>query len=188
MEAYTDFLAGLAAGNKACLGKNEKPDILIVREKQLTEKEYAALFVSLWEKSRKMGCDQTVMIPHTYLSAVRQTGSGWLHLPFWLFQKYQEREALKGLQVGTSIHVVEEAEAAQELGASYVTAGHIFATDCKKGMQPRGIDFLDRVCDAVDIPVYAIGGIHEEQFPLIWESRAAGACMMSEYMLAAVRT
>ena len=41
-----------------------------------------------------------------------------------------------------------------------MTAGHIFATDCKKGLPPRGLDFLKNVCDAVEIPVYAIGGIN----------------------------
>ena len=41
-----------------------------------------------------------------------------------------------------------------------MTAGHIFATDCKKGLPPRGLDFLKNVCDAVGIPVYAIGGIN----------------------------
>ena len=183
METYADFLAGIAAGDKLCLGEREKPNMLIVREKQLSEKEYLALFVSIWEKRREAGCGQAVIIPHTYLAAATQTGSGWLHLPFCLFQKYHESGALKGLQVGTSVHSPAEARAAQELGAAYVTAGHIFATDCKKGVPPRGVDFLDEVCAAVGIPVYAIGGIHEEQLPLVGRSLASGACMMSEYML-----
>lgn len=181
MELYTDFLAGIAAGDKAYLGEKEKPDILIVREKQLPEAEYVALFVNLWEKTEKKKGSQTRIIPHKYLIAARQTDNGWLHLPFYLFRDYQEKGMLQGLQVGTSIHTVEEAGTAQELGAAYVTAGHIFTTDCKRGMMPRGMDFLDEVCDAITIPVYAIGGIHEEQLPMIWESRAAGACMMSEY-------
>ncbi len=183
MEAYADFLAGLAAGDKKCLGKNKKPDMLIIREKQLSEKEYLQLFMRIWEKSRKMGDGQTRMIPHTYLAAAERTGSGWLHLPFPLFQEYQESGALMDLQVGTSVHSVEEAKAAQELGAAYVTAGHIFATDCKKGKAPRGLEFLTAVCTAVTIPVYAIGGIHRGNLPLVYRRQAAGACMMSEYVL-----
>lgn len=34
--------------------------------------------------------------------------------------------------IGTSVHSVEEAIEAQKLGATYISAGHIFATDCKK--------------------------------------------------------
>lgn len=34
--------------------------------------------------------------------------------------------------IGTSVHSVEDAIKAEQLGATYMTAGHIFATDCKK--------------------------------------------------------
>lgn len=182
METYTDFLAGIAAGDKMCLGRNQKPDILVVREKQLSEAKYLELFVELWEKSRKRADGQTKIIPHTYPAAAKQTGCGWLHLPYYLFQKYHKEGEVSDLQTGVSIHSLEEAKAAQEMGASYVTAGHIFTTDCKKGMIPRGMEFLEEICTAVDIRVYAIGGIHEENLPLIKESGAAGACMMSEYV------
>lgn len=37
-------------------------------------------------------------------------------------------------KIGCSIHSVEEAVEAQKLGASYITAGHIYATDCKKDL------------------------------------------------------
>lgn len=182
MESYTDFLAGIARGEKVCSGEKAGPDIMIVREKQLSESEYGRLFTMLLEKSGTSEYRQTLLIPHTFPAVAKQTGVGWIHLPFPLFQKYAEGEELLDLKIGTSIHSVEEAKAAQELGAAYVTAGHIFATDCKKGAEPRGMKFLDEVCDAVRIPVYAIGGIHKEQLPLILESRAAGACMMSEWM------
>ncbi len=52
------------------------------------------------------------------------------------------------------------------MGASYLTAGHIYATDCKRGLPPRGLGFLKEVCREVSIPVYGIGGIKfdEEQW------------------------
>ena len=53
---------------------------------------------------------------------------------------------------------------------------------CKKGLAPRGLDFLHEVCSSVKIPVYAIGGIHEENMESCIQSGAAGVCMMSEYM------
>ena len=34
--------------------------------------------------------------------------------------------------VGVSVHSADEAVLAEKMGATYVTAGHIFATDCKK--------------------------------------------------------
>lgn len=37
-------------------------------------------------------------------------------------------------RIGTSIHSVEDAVFAESHGADYITAGHIFTTDCKKGL------------------------------------------------------
>ena len=95
-----------------------------------------------------------------------------------------QREIIQ--KIGTSVHSTEQAQEAQELGASYVTAGHIYATDCKKGLQPRGLDFLRQVCAAVDLPVYAIGGIKfdETQWMSLKECGAAGGCIMSGMMKA----
>ncbi|MCQ2508799.1 MAG: thiamine phosphate synthase, partial [Dorea sp.] len=64
----------------------------------------------------------------------------------------------------------------------YVTASHIFPTDCKKGLAPRGVLYLRDVAASVKIPVYALGGIHEEQIETCIEAGAAGVCMMSDYM------
>ena len=34
-------------------------------------------------------------------------------------------------QIGSSVHSVEDAMEAERLGATYVTAGHVYVTDCK---------------------------------------------------------
>ena len=83
---------------------------------------------------------------------------------------------------GASVHSVEDALRAERAGATYVTAGHIYATDCKKGLPGRGLDFLKEVCAAVRIPVYAIGGIDETNADACIEAGADGVCMMSGYM------
>ena len=84
--------------------------------------------------------------------------------------------------VGVSIHSVEEAKEAESLGASSVTAGHIFTTDCKKGVPERGLDFLKGVVENVDIPVYAIGGIDLDAIDCVYRAGASGACLMSTMM------
>lgn len=82
------------------------------------------------------------------------------------FAKITDEEKKKFTKIGISIHSVEEAKEAEQLGASYLTAGHIYATDCKRGLPPRGLGFLKEVCREVSIPVYGIGGIKfdEEQW------------------------
>ena len=71
---------------------------------------------------------------------------------------------------------------AEQAGASYVTAGHIYSTACKAGIPPRGEAFLRAVVDAVSLPVYAIGGIGEENIARVAAAGAAGACLMSGFM------
>lgn len=218
LEEYAEFLAGLAAPEKEYSSRQEKPrygedmpflekfrcgadvpvwkkcpkrpDILIIREKNLPEETYLELFEYIWNASGKQGDNSALIIPHTHLSAVCRTGCPNLHLPLSLLKKYREEGSLFPNQnpfidvnhIGVSIHSLEEAKTAECLGASYLTAGHIFATDCKRGVPPRGIAFLEEICGSVTIPVYAIGGIHRENLHEIQKTSAAGACMMSEYM------
>ena len=156
------------------------PKALILREKDLPEEDYLLLAKEIMEICRKY---QVPFIPHTYVNVARRLNLQSVHLPLFLLEKYQEQ--VKNFTViGTSVHAVEEAQKAQALGASYLTAGHIYATDCKKGLPPRGTDFLRRVCTAVTIPVYAIGGIRisKDQFSEVSECNAAGCCIMSEMM------
>lgn len=156
------------------------PRALILREKDMPEEEYYLLAKKIMGICRKY---KVSCIPHTYVESARRLGSQSIHLPLFLLEKYQGK--LEDFTViGTSVHSVEEAKKARRLGASYLTAGHIYATDCKKGLPPRGLVFLREVCQAVDIPVYAIGGIglHNEQIHEVMNCGAAGGCVMSEMM------
>ena len=85
-------------------------------------------------------------------------------------------------RIGTSVHSVEDAIFAELHGADYITAGHIFATDCKKGLPGRGIEWLNSICNAVSIPVYAIGGISDANASMLSDCNIAGYCMMSASM------
>ena len=84
--------------------------------------------------------------------------------------------------VGVSVHSADEAKEAESLGASSVTAGHIFTTECKKGVPERGLQFLKDVIDSVNIPVYAIGGVDIDVIDDIYATGASGACLMSTMM------
>lgn len=63
-----------------------------------------------------------------------------------------------------------------------MVAGHIFETDCKKGVPPRGIPFLKSILSASNVPVYGIGGINETNEAQVMEAGAAGVCLMSQAM------
>lgn len=152
---------------------------IILREKELPEKEYRELAEAvrlICQKKNKL------CILHYYKNAAIELEHRAIHLPMQKFLELTEEEKAFFQIIGVSTHTVGEAVQAQQLGASYVTASHIFSTPCKQGLEPRGLDYLAEVAERVNIPVFALGGIHATQIEACIEAGAAGVCMMSEYM------
>lgn len=160
-----------------------RPKAVILREKDLAEEDYLILARSISELCRAY---EVPCILHTYWKAAISLSSKAIHLPLPALRAYRsEKGSTHDFQViGTSVHSLEDALEACTLGASYITAGHIYATDCKKGVPPRGTSFLKEICRAVDIPVYGIGGIRLDRMQLqeVMACGAQGGCIMSEMM------
>lgn len=155
------------------------PEKIILREKDLPQEQYEMLA----EKVLKVCQQERVScVLHYYPEAAKKLGVRAVHLPMPLLRSLDDRDKECFDEIGASTHSVEEAVEAQKLGATYITAGHVFATDCKKGVPPRGTLFLRQVCDSVDIPVYALGGICDENQQQCMAAGAAGVCRMSDFM------
>ena len=156
-----------------------KPKGIILREKDLTEEAYEKLAEAVLNLCKKynMPC-----ILHCFVDAAIKLNAAQIHLPLHILREMEEETKKKFKIIGASCHSVEEAKEAERLGCSYITAGHVFATDCKKGVAPRGLSFLQAVCESVSIPVYAIGGISSETIDAVRPTGAKGACVMSGLM------
>jgi thiamine-phosphate pyrophosphorylase len=77
--------------------------------------------------------------------------------------------------IGASCHSIETAQAAQRDGAHYIFFGPIFATPSKAAFgAAQGITRLAEVCQAVAIPVIAIGGITTDNANSCMQVGAAG--------------
>jgi thiamine-phosphate pyrophosphorylase len=61
--------------------------------------------------------------------------------------------------VGKSTHSVDQAIRAFYEGADYIGFGPIYATPTKPDYAPVGLEAIQRVHDAVRIPIFCIGGI-----------------------------
>ncbi|SCJ58442.1 Regulatory protein tenI [uncultured Clostridium sp.] len=153
-------------------------DEIILREKDLDETAYRALADKVLPLCRRGGVPCTL---HTYPRAAENLGLNRLHMPLPLLMEQPELRSEFDV-LGTSVHSLEQARSAQELGVDYVTAGHIFPTDCKKGLPPRGPQWLREICRAFNGPVYAIGGIDEGNILSVRQAGASGACIMSGLM------
>ena len=151
-------------------------DGIILREKDLEEGAYEALSREVLE-----GCGDKLIL-HSFPGAALNLKISRIHLPLPLLRSLPQNQRLKFTVLGASCHSLDDVKEAADAGCTYVTLGHIFATDCKKGLAPRGLDFLEAVCRESSLPVFAIGGISEKNIRLTRDAGASGACIMSGLM------
>lgn len=155
------------------------PAGIILREKDMSPEEYVTLAAAVMEIC---GRYDVKCILHSFSAAAISLHADAIHLPLHLLKELSQEQKAHFSVLGASCHSVEDALEAQAFGCTYITAGHVFETDCKKGLPGRGLEFLRNVCAAVDIPVYGIGGIDSENIALVRNVGASGACLMSSLM------
>lgn len=174
-----DFLRQI---ENICTLNEKKTEIksvnIVLREKDLSENDYKDLAAKVMKICKK---NNTECILHTYYKVARELNCKKIHLPLHVLKSKPDL-CKEFNEVGVSIHSVSEAIEAVNLGATYITAGHIFATDCKKDIPPRGLSFLSSVCSCVNIPVFAIGGISISNAQEAINAGADGICIMSGLM------
>ena len=81
--------------------------------------------------------------------------------------------------IGVSVHTVEEAIKAQEGGADYIGIGAVFATSTKTDVDVLSFETLKSICEAVDIPTVAIGGIKKDNICKLEGSGIDGVAVVS---------
>lgn len=81
--------------------------------------------------------------------------------------------------IGISAHNLEEALKAQASGADYLGVGALYPTGSKKDASLLAPGMLEKIVQAVKIPVVGIGGIHEAQLDQVLDQGAAGCAMIS---------
>ena len=81
--------------------------------------------------------------------------------------------------IGVSAHTVEEAIKAQEGGADYIGIGAVFATSTKTDVDVLSFETLRSICEAVNIPTVAIGGIKKDNICKLKGSGIDGVAVVS---------
>ena len=158
---------------------------LTLREKDFNKNEYLNLVKKIYPICEKYRID--LILHQNYdLNLDEKYKIKGIHLSYDNFKSLNKniREELKKKykRIGVSIHSLEEAREVESLGANYIVAGHIFETDCKKGLEPRGLKFVENLSSILTIPIFAIGGIDEKNSQFVIDSGAFGVCMMSSLM------
>ena len=190
------------------VAQSGKADKILLRESDLPEHEYEKLARKTLEIIAECGSGARLIL-HTHANAASKLGASELHLPFAKFASMSGERATnlrdlvkfdgassdkneapsicasnltQKLKIGVSVHSLDQALSAQELGADYVVAGHIFDTPSHALEQGRGLKFLREICENLSIKTYAIGGINFENLDEVKDAGAAGAYMMRGFL------
>ena len=83
------------------------------------------------------------------------------------------------LPMGRSVHDLAGAQSAAAQGANYLLFGAVWETPSHPGQSGAGLDALRAVCQAVSVPVFAIGGVTAANAPQCLEAGAAGVALIS---------
>ncbi len=81
--------------------------------------------------------------------------------------------------LGVTAKTVEQARAAENAGADYLGSGAVFGSATKTNARPMTKEILRTICDAVHIPVVAIGGIGRDNILELTDTHIRGVAVVS---------
>lgn len=81
--------------------------------------------------------------------------------------------------LGVTAKTVEQAQKAQQAGANYLGSGAVFGSTTKLNARPMTKELLQSICESVQIPVVAIGGIHRGNIAFLAGTGIRGAAVVS---------
>ena len=85
----------------------------------------------------------------------------------------------EGMLLGVSVQTVAQAAEAKKNGADYLGVGAVFPTSTKADADAVPYETLKAICEAVEIPVVAIGGINKENLLQLSGSGVDGVALVS---------
>lgn len=150
-------------------------DGVILRERSKT----AANLIDVIHRLLDRGFPQDKLIVNDRVDAAVICGLKKVQLPGHGLPARKVREIFPEMGIGRSVHSLAEADAAWRDGADWLLYGHVYKTDCKKGMQPRGMEELKKIRQATSGCLYAIGGIKPENMRELQNAGVDGVAVMS---------
>lgn len=86
--------------------------------------------------------------------------------------------------IGATAKTVNQALEAYKNGADYLGVGAIYPTTTKVKTVLTSVDTLQEICEAVPLPVNAIGGLNKDNIHVLKNKDIAGICVVSAIMKA----
>ena len=150
---------------------------LQLREKDLDDETFFREAVRLRDMAREYGVP--FVINDNVDIAVRMDADG-VHVGQSDMEAGDVRALIGSDKIlGVSAQTVEQAVLAEKRGADYLGVGAVFPTGSKDDADDVSFETLKAICEAVSIPVVAIGGITAENIPQLAGSGICGIAVIS---------
>jgi thiamine-phosphate pyrophosphorylase len=158
-------------------------DLLQLRAKDFPVSEILKLGEELRSVTERHGVP---LIINDHAEVARDLGAEGLHLG----QDDMSIAAARAIvgadcAVGKSTHSVDQAVRAFHEGADYIGFGPLFATPTKPDYPPVGLEEIQKVHDAVRLPIFCIGGIKLDNLAEVLEAGAHRVVIVSGLLQAA---
>lgn len=148
-----------------------------IREKNLEEGAFEQEAIELQALCRRY---HVPFIVNDNVELALRIGADGIHVGQEDMEAGRVREMLGPDRIlGVSAQTVEEALRAEAAGADYLGVGAVFPTGSKDDAVDVPHETLKAICEAVSIPVVAIGGITYENTELLKDSGIAGISVIS---------
>ena len=154
-----------------------------LREKERTTREYLELAREVHALTQKYDVPLIIDDRLDVALAAETEGVhlGQSDLPVGIARKILGNDRI----IGATAKTVEQATEACEQGADYLGVGAIYPTTTKGKTILTSTDMLREICEAVPIPVNAIGGLNKDRLEVLAGIPIAGVCVVSAIMKAA---
>ncbi|CCX37322.1 thiamine-phosphate synthase [Clostridium sp. CAG:1013] len=148
-----------------------------LREKDMPEEEFLAEALEIQKLCRQYGVPFVI---DDDVELARKVNADGVHVGQSDMEAGDVRAILgEGKILGVSAQTVEQAVLAQQRGADYLGVGAVFHTDSKADAKPVSHETLKAICEAVTIPVVAIGGIGRGNVKELAGSGICGVAVIS---------
>ena len=156
---------------------------LQLREKEKSTREYLTLAEKVHELTRKYNVPLIIDDRLDIAMAVDAEGVhlGQSDLPIHIARSLFGPDKI----IGATAKTVPQAVEAYEQGADYLGVGAIYPTTTKVKTILTSTDTLKEICQAVSIPVNAIGGLNQDNIHILAGIPISGICVVSAIMKAA---
>lgn len=156
--------------------------LLQLREKEKSTREYIELAEKVHELTKRYNVPLIIDDRVDVALAVDAEGVhvGASDMPVATARKMMGEDKI----VGATAKTVPWAKEAYEQGADYLGVGAIYPTTTKVKTVLTSTDTLRDICNAVTIPVNAIGGLNKDNIEVLKGIPISGICVVSAIMKA----